>query len=137
MPIAANRCDLLRIPARARNVLLVLVGAADLVLKHRYAGPFRDVVHSHGGNLAASFAVYFLAALVTARWRFPRASAAGLALGAVELFELLDGFGVMSNVYDRLDLAANALGIAVALVLDAWIARSARPSVPGRARVPP
>jgi hypothetical protein len=42
----------------------------------------------------------------------------GLALAVVELFEALNGFGVMTNVYDQVDLAANAAGIALALALD-------------------
>ena len=37
----------------------------------------------------------------------------------MEAFELTDGFGWMANVWDPIDLVANALGIAVALVADA------------------
>lgn len=97
-------------------MLFVLLGAAGLVLKVQYSGPYRDVVHSYGGNVAASFAVYFLATLHSG---FPKALAAGLALAVVELFEVLNGFGVMHNVYDRVDLAANAAGIALAVAFDA------------------
>jgi hypothetical protein len=36
----------------------------------------------------------------------------------VDLFEVLNGFGVMHNVYDRVDLGANAAGIALAVASD-------------------
>jgi hypothetical protein len=92
-------------------------------LKGQYSGPADALVHSYGGNIAASFAVYFLAKRVTARSNFPRASAAALAFMVVQLFEVFDGFGLMTNVYDRLDLAANAVGIVVAITLDAVVKR--------------
>ncbi len=130
-----------QLPAHAaRNVLFVLLGVAGLVLKGRYSGPASDLVHSYGGNIAASFAAYFWAKLVTATFvvRFladgahrdqvapsnlPRVLAAGLALLLVQLFEVFDGFGLMSNVYDRLDLAANTVGIAIAFAVDAVVER--------------
>jgi hypothetical protein len=61
-----------------------------------------------------------------------RLGAAGTALAAllaVEAFEITDGFGVMSNTYDPLDLLANALGVAAAWGLD-----STRPASPRRQR---
>ena len=111
----------------------MLLGVGGLVLKGRYSGPAHDLVHSHGGNVAASFAVYFWARLATAPLlaadrarresrlgpKLPRLLAAGLALVIVQLFELFDGFGVMTNVYNRVDFAANAAGIAIAFALDA------------------
>jgi hypothetical protein len=102
----------------AQDVLFVLLGVGGLVLKGQYSGPADDLVHSYGGNVAASFAVYFLAKRVTAWSNLPRASAAALAFMVVQLFEVLDGFGLMKNVYDRLDLAANTAGIALAITLD-------------------
>ena len=33
-------------------------------------------------------------------------------------YEASNGFGVMTNVYDRVDFAANAVGIALALAID-------------------
>ncbi len=123
-----------------RNVLFVLLGAAGLVLEGRYSGPASDLVHSYAGNVAASFAAYFWAKLVTvtfvvrfladgahreqlARSNLPEVLAAGLALLLVQLFEVSDGFGVMSNVYDPLDLAANTVGIAIAFAVDAVVER--------------
>ena len=106
--------------AKARNVAFVLLGVAGLVLKGQSSGPYRDVVHSYGGNVTASFAVYFLAT------RYPglsRALTAGLALAVVELFEALNGFGIMHNVYDPVDLWANAVGVALALTVDAVAGR--------------
>lgn len=100
---------------KTRNVLFVLLGVAGLVLKGRYTGPLEEIVHSHGGNLAASFAVYFVAANLPSPEKFKRLWAAGAALAVVELFEALNGFGVMTNVYDPWDFAANAAGIVLAL----------------------
>jgi hypothetical protein len=104
--------------AIARNVFFVLLGVIALVLKRHYAGPFVEIVYNYGGNVSASFAVYFIAGITTFKWRFGRLAAAGLALLAVELFEATNGFGVMTNVYDRFDFVANAVGVGLALTID-------------------
>jgi hypothetical protein len=101
-----------------RNVLCVLLGAAALVLKSYYHGPLSQVLYSYGGNFAASFAVYFLAAIAASRLGRGRFVAAASALLVVEAFEVTNGFGVMSNVYDPVDLIANAAGVGVALAVD-------------------
>ena len=103
---------------KARNVFFVLLGVAALVLKRHYSGPFVEIVHSYAGNIAASFAVYFVVRISTSGWRYGRLVAAGIALLVVELFEAADGFGVMTNVYDPVDFVANAVGVVLALVLD-------------------
>lgn len=103
---------------RVRNVVLALLGAAVLVLKSGYHGPGEVAVHSHAGNVAVSFALYFAAVNATERFRNPRLVAALAVLVAVDVFELSDGFGVMANVVDPLDLAANAAGIALAFAVD-------------------
>ena len=113
----------MQVSRRAIDVLLVLLGVGGLVLKGQYSGPADELVQSYGGNVAASFAVYFLAKRVTARSHLPHASAAALAFMVVQLFEMLDGFGIMKNVYDRLDLAANTVGIALAIGSDGVVNR--------------
>ncbi len=112
-------------PPAIRNVLFILIGIAMLLLKSRYHGPLAAVVHDHGGNVGVSFSVYFLASRAVAQmlpgsdWNTRhRLTAAALALLCVESFELLDGFGLMSNVYDPMDLLANAMGVAAALCID-------------------
>jgi len=110
-----------RTPADAGRfvrVALSVLGAVALVLRRHYTGPFEAAVSSYGGNVAVSFAVYFMlaASLLSARLGGPLT--AGAALLAVEAFELTDGFGVMRNVYDRLDLVANAVGVALAWAID-------------------
>ena len=103
---------------KARNVFFALLGATGLVLKRRYSGPYQEAVHSYGGNISASFAVYFVVTQLPFHSRFKKLLAAGLALAVVELFEALNGFGLMTNVYDQTDFAANAVGIALALAVD-------------------
>ena len=104
--------------AEIRSVLFVLLGAAGLVLNGHYSGPYQEAVHSYGGNIAASFAVYYVVALLPLPLRFRKLLTAGLALLVVELFEALNGFGVMTNVYDPVDFAANGVGVALALAVD-------------------
>ena len=103
---------------KIRSVFFVLLGIAGLVLKGHYAGPCREAVHSYGGNIAASFAVYYVVTNLPLPPRFRKLMAAGLALAAVELFEAWNGFGVMTNVYDPFDFAANGVGIVLALAVD-------------------
>lgn len=106
---------------KARNVFFVLLGVAALVLKRHYSGPFVEIIHSYGGNVSASFAVYFVVRILTSGWRYGRLVTAGIALLVVELFEVTNGFGVMTNVYDSVDLVANAVGVVLALVLDTLV----------------
>jgi len=101
-----------------RNVVLVLLGAAAFVLKPAYHGPLAQVFHEYGGNFVVSFAVYFLAANAAFLFGLGRLAAAACALLIVEPFEVTNGFGVMSNVYDPVDLLANAAGVTVALAVD-------------------
>ena len=110
--------------AKARNVVFALLGAAGLLLKHAYAGPLEQVVQAYGGNFVASFGLYFAAVSATGGLRHPATTAASLTLAAVTAFELADGFGIMANVYDPIDLAANAAGIAAAIGVDLLTRRS-------------
>ena len=111
---------------KRRHVVLALVGVAGLVLKPLYHGPFADAVHAYGGNFAVSFALYFVAAIAVARVGLGRAAAAASTLAAVEAFELTDGFGVMTNVYDPGDLVANAVGVGCAVAVDLALSRVPR-----------
>ncbi len=101
-----------------RNIVFVMLGVAVLVFKRHYSGPFEAVIDAYAANVAVSFAVYFNALFVPVQSRYKRLWAAGLALAAVELFEVFDGFGIMTNVYDSMDLVANAVGVLLALVVD-------------------
>jgi hypothetical protein len=100
------------------SVAFVLLGVAALVLKRHYSGPLREVVWEYGGNITASFAVYFLMTLLPFTARSRRLLAASLALLVVEAFEATDDFGIMGNVYDRIDFAANVVGVGLALAVD-------------------
>jgi len=120
--------------SKARNVLCVLAGTAVLLLKRLYSGPGKEVVHSYGGNLSVSFAVYFVLLQLPVPGVFRKPVAAGLALAAVESFEIFNGFGVMANTYDPLDLIANAVGVALAVVVDSklvWRGRAQKSKLDG------
>ena len=112
---------------KTRNVVFALLGVIGLVLRGRYFGPHMELVHSYGGNIAVSFAVYFILTHVPFRLRFRRLVTAGLGLAVVDVFEAMDGFKVMSNTYDPLDYVANAVGIGLALLVDAAASRITDP----------
>ncbi len=101
-----------------RNLVFILLGVAVLVFKRQYSGPFETAVHDYAGNVAVSFAVYFNALFVPVESKYKRFWAAGLALAVVELFEVFDGFGIMTNVYDSMDLVGNAVGVLLAFLVD-------------------
>lgn len=105
--------------SKARNVFFVLLGVVALVLKKHYSGPFAQIILSYGGNVSASFAVYFVARILTSGWKYGMLTTAGIALLIVELFEATNGFGVMTNVYDPVDFVANVVGVGLAVGLDA------------------
>ena len=104
--------------AKTRSVLFVLLGIAVLLLKQQYTGPLHEVVHDYAGNLSVSFALYFVCTNLRIPMRVRKLVAALIAFGAVELFEAFDGFGVMANTYDRIDLLVNPIGIALGFWLD-------------------
>ncbi len=106
---------------KARNVLCALTGIVVLLLKRHYSGPGKEAVHNYGGNLSVSFALYFVLLQLPIPVPFRKPAAAGLALAAVEMFEVFNGFGVTANTYDPLDLIANAIGVVVALALDSTL----------------
>lgn len=112
---------------KARNVSFVLLGVVALLLKGRYSGPHIEIVRSYGGNIAASFAVYFIVSNLSLSHSFRRLATAVLALAAVNLFEATDGFKVMSNVYDPIDYLVNAVGVGLALLMDAVTSKTTRP----------
>lgn len=99
---------------RAQDVLLALLGILALLLKSRLARFGGALVHEHGGNVAASFAAFFVLKLPAVPSRFRLATAAVLALLSTELFEATNGFGFMSNTYDPGDYVANAVGVGLA-----------------------
>jgi glycopeptide antibiotics resistance protein len=101
-----------------RNVGFILLGVMVLVFKSHYSGPVEELVHSYAGNISVSCAVYFLALHVPIKSKHKKLLAAGFALAAVQLFEILNGFGLMSNVYDSMDLIANFAGVALGFVID-------------------
>lgn len=102
---------------RTRSTLFVLIGVAGLLLKSWFSGSLSDFTYSYAGNLSVSFAVYFIVRL-GALGKMKPGFCAIIALVIVELFEATNGFGVMTNIYDRFDFLANALGVALGVAVD-------------------
>jgi hypothetical protein len=107
------------------NLLMVFAGVICLLLKRWFAKYFGDLAFSYVGNLSASFAVYFLLSIAPIP-KLTRVRIAALALLVVESFELTNGFGIMTNVYDPFDYLANAIGIGLAICVDAGLSRVLR-----------
>jgi hypothetical protein len=101
-----------------RTYIFIALGIIVLLFKRHYNGPFAELVINQGSNFSVSFAIYFIGLIAFSSFPRSRLMAAVGALLAVESFELLNGFGVMTNVYDPWDLLANALGIGLALGID-------------------
>ena len=110
-------------PKRIRNLVFILFGVLVLVFKRYYSGPFEELVHAYGSNISVSFAIYFIILIGLEVLPQTRLLAVSGSLLAVELFELTNGFGILSNTYDPMDYIANALGITLALVADLLLDR--------------
>ena len=108
---------------KIRNVSFILLGVILLVLKQQYNGPYIEIVKSYLGNFSISFAVYFIVEFNDHLWKTNKVITAIIAVVVVSMFELTNGFGVMTNVYDKIDLLVNLAGVLLALVLDSLTAR--------------
>ena len=112
-----------RFKMRIRYVVFILLGDLVLMLKSHYSGPLIRLVHSYAGNIAVSFAFYFYIGLIMIfipiKDKQRRLFTAVIALTGVELFEVFDGFGIMSNTYDSMDLLANSFGVVIGFITDA------------------
>jgi len=101
-----------------RNIVMILMGVSGLLLKRWVSSTISQIAYSYWGNITASFAVYFL--VNNAAQNRVKGFIIGLiSLAIVQSFELTNGFGVMTNVYDPFDYLANALGISLAYMVDA------------------
>jgi hypothetical protein len=116
--------DEVRTMKKTRDIVFIFLGVAGLLLKRHYSGPLDELVHAYLGNIAASFAVYFNANLLPIQWKHRGIVSACLALAVVESFEATNGFGIMSNTFDPFDFLANALGIALAMLVDTLVKRN-------------
>ncbi len=111
---------------RTQDAILALLGVLALLLK-KWLAPFGGaLVHDYAGNVAASFAAFFVFKLPAVPGRFRLGAAAVLALLATELFEATDGYGFMSNTYDSGDYLANAVGVAFALGVEGALLLASR-----------
>ena len=108
---------------KIQNVIFILIGVMLMLLKKNYDGPYQEIINSYLGNLSISFSMYFLISLNHTIWKSKKIITFLVSLAIVELFEITDGFGIMSNVYDSYDLIANLIGISIALAFDISIKR--------------
>ena len=106
---------------RFRYLIFILLGVFVLLFKRYYTGSFAELIHKHGSNFSVSFAIYYIARLGFRSLPYPILLSVVGSLLAVEFFELTNGFGVMSNVYDSWDYLANALGVTLAVGIDLLI----------------
>jgi hypothetical protein len=83
----------------------------------------RGKVARRGPDFLSISSVLASPASIAARPRLNRVTIAVIALFVVEGFELTNGLGIMTNVYDPFDYLANALGVALAYLVDAVSAR--------------
>ena len=109
---------------KVRNVLFILLGVLVLLLKQSYNGSGQEIVNSYSGNLSISFAVYFLISFSSDHWKKNRFITAIVSLMIVEFFEITNGFGLMANTYDAIDLFANLIGVILALAVDQLLTRN-------------
>ena len=109
---------------KVRNVLFVLLGVLVLLLKQSYGGPSQEIVKSYSGNLSISFAVYFLICFSSDNWKQNKFITAIISLTILELFEITNGFVIMTNTYDTIDLLINLIGVILALVVDQLLTRN-------------
>jgi uncharacterized membrane protein YjdF len=100
-----------------RNVAMVLIGVVALLSKSWFRESLGNLAYAYLGNLSASFAVFFVVAIAAAP-KLHRIWIAAIAMAIVDAFELTNGFGVMTNVYDPFDYLANSLGVALAFCVD-------------------
>ena len=115
------------IRSRARDLVFILLGILVLVMKRQLAQLGGVAVRDYGGNIAASFAAFFLLKLPAIPSGFRLAIAAASSLLVTELFEATSGFGFMSNTYDPGDYLANAIGVGLALGVEAIMLLVSRP----------
>jgi hypothetical protein len=115
-------------PGRGKDkvckVLLILLGVLVLLLKQSYNGPGQEMVKSYSGNFSISFAVYFLICFSSDHWKQNKLITAIFSLMIVELFEITNGFGIMTNTYDTIDLFVNLIGVILALAVDQLLTRN-------------
>lgn len=116
-----------------RDLLFVLLGVLLFVGRRLYTGPLELLIHNYAGNVTVSFAVYFIVKQLPLRMPYVELVIACIAMGAVNLFEASDGFWVMANTYDPYDVAANSVGVGIALVVDILL-KYGRPGTSGPTR---
>lgn len=101
-----------------RYLIFITLGVLVLLFKKYYSGPYAELFYCYGSNFSISFAIYFIARLGLRYLPSPKLLSVAGSLLVVELFELTNGLGVMSNVYDPWDYLANTLGITLAFGID-------------------
>jgi hypothetical protein len=110
---------------RMLRTACVLCGALVLGISGSYSGPGEILTRSYGSNVAFSFSAYFLVLLTRIRVLEFRWRATGVALAVATLSEILQGTRHLEGVFDPWDFAANAAGVALALITDRFVVKFA------------
>lgn len=123
--------------ARRRRLALAILGClATGAFVLLYRGPGRAMVRGHLGDVAIVALLYFALALWTANRRALRATAVGVVAASTELAQLVlppmrRSIAIdltVGRTFDPIDLAAYALGLALAIGVErAWVLSAALP----------
>ena len=108
---------------RTTYLIVVFLGVLVLLAKSWFSDWLPEVIIAYAGNVSVSFAIYFIFRLGSSN-KLNKVICALLAMAVVGFFELTNGFGFMANVYDPMDLIADALGISLALLADVLTERT-------------
>lgn len=103
--------------------MALFVGLLHFVVGPEYSGPFRYFVRGYLIDILLPLSMYLLLSLPEHPRELPRALRAALVLavgGAVELLQLR-GVPIFGRTFDPLDLAAYALGVLLAVVLEVTV----------------
>lgn len=110
--------------------MLLILGAMLLhLLSGWYSGPLEQWFHSYGSNVTVSFAVYFLLQLTRLPGVHRRLAVSGYALAILLGEEFAERADLVAGVFDPWDLLCNAIGVTIAVAVDAATASGDRPRV--------
>ena len=116
---------------RTRNVVLIGVGVAGLLLSRHATGPLADFAQRHGANLSFSFAAFFLVRFFPLPGNRRSWVTALYTLAGVWAQELAQHLGLYAGTFDPRDFLFDALGVLIAWGVHAGLGSRRPPSSTG------